>query len=322
MKPKRPNLRWKGNVAYYDHGGTPRRWERLGTNEKAVLERVDQLNGLRSPEHGTCDKMVADYLEKARDSLAPGTYRNYRVYRGHLAACFGPDEPHTITQRDVIQYLRTAGKLRTSARGEIGLLSLAFVNWMDEERLDFNPCFGVKVKGLRKSKRDRLITFAELDAVIGKADERMAIVIEFGYATGLRIDDLRTLRWADLTSSVWTRKTGARQGFQDTPEFRELVARARALQAKVASPFVFCTKRGKQWSYWQLHSRWDAACAAAGVEDAHFHDLRAIGATELDESEGIDAARQFLGHRNRQTTEVYIRGKRRNLVKPLVRRKA
>ncbi len=150
----------------------------------------------------------------------------------------------------------------------------------------------------------------------------MAIVIEFGYATGLRIDDLRTLRWADLANSVWTRKTGARQGFQDTPEFRELVARARALQAKIASPFVFCTKRGKQWSYWQLHTRWDDACAAAGVEDAHFHDLRAIGATELDESQGIEAARQFLGHRNRQTTEVYIRGKRRNLVKPLVRRKA
>lgn len=317
-KPKRPNLRWKGAVGYYDHGGEPRRWERLGTDEAVVLARWERIHRLHAPEHGTCDKMVADYLEHA--NVKASTLVNYRRYRMHLAAAFGAREPHTITQGDVVRYLRECP--RKTARGEIGVLSMAFAAWMEEERLDFNPCFGVRVKGLPTSKRDRLILPDELERTIAATDERMAVFIEMGYALGLRHADLRGLRWTDFGNSVQTAKTGQRQRFERNPALDALLDRCRALQARVASPFVFCNSRGQPWSYSALQKRWVKACKRAGVVDAHFHDLRAVGATELEETVSRKAAQEYLGHRNPATTERYLRGRKANVVTPLSRKKA
>lgn len=58
------------------------------------------------------------------------------------------------------------------------------------------------------------------------------------------------------------------------------------------------------------------------MTDAHFHDLRAAGATALDAEHGRIAAQRFLGHRSPQTTERYLRDKRAASVTPLVRKKA
>lgn len=318
MKPRRPNLRWKGDAGYYDHGGKPRKWEHLGDDEAVVLARWQRIHDAGKPEHGTCDKMVADYLDHAAARLAKGTLVNYRIFRGHLGAVFGPSAPHTITQRDVVRYLRTCP--RKSARGEIGLLSLAFVYWIEQDRLDSNPCFGVKIK-LPTSKRNRLLSWGELDAIIRHASDRAAVAIELGFATGLRISDLCAVRWSDIEEIVDTQKTGARQSFVGTDELRAMLDRARGLQARIASMYVLCARGGRQWTTDALRRQWNAACKRAGVADAHFHDLRAVGATELDRTEGEAAAQTYLGHKSRETTRGYIRGRRPNVVTPLVRKR-
>lgn len=319
MKPKRPNLRWKGNTGYYDHGGQPRHWERLGTAEAIVLARWERIHNAEAPGRGTVDAMVAEYLEHPRAPIKPGTLRNYKTFRGHLARVLGREDPATITQAVIVRYLKTCP--RKSARGEIGLLSLAYVNWMDQERLDFNPCFGVKVK-LPTSKRDRLLSPAEIEAIVQKADERVALAIELAYATGLRISDVCAVRWGDFAETVQTGKTGARQRFETTEDMRALLDRCRALQARVASLYVLCDRGGKRWEPAKLRKRWDKACRLAGVEDANFHDLRAAAGTEVDRQLGKRAAQLFLGHRNPQTTEIYLRDKRANSITPLTRKKA
>lgn len=317
MKPKRPNLRWKGGAGYYDHGGKPRRWEHLGDVERVVLDRWQRIHESAKPEHGTCDKMVAEYLDHPRAPLAKGTVSNYRTFRGHLSAVFGPLEPHVVTQRDIVRYLRACP--RKTARGEIALFSLAFAYWMEQDRLDFNPCFGVRIK-LPPSRRKRHLKPGEIDAIIGKADERLAVAIELAYATGLRIGDLCKVRWDDFADVVDTQKTGARQRYTITDEIRPLLDRCRALQARVASLYVLCNRGGRQWKDGALRNRWIAACKAAGVEDAHFHDLRAAAGTEVDRQHGTKAAQLFLGHRDPRTTEVYLRDKRANVVTPLKRK--
>jgi integrase len=319
-----PRLRWKHGAYHYDHGGKPRRWQRLGSDEAAARAAYDRIEAARATPPGTVDAMLRDYLEAPRNAatgqpLARGTLANYRSYRGHLAAVFGPLAPESLTQADVVKYLRLAK--RKTVRGEIGLLSLAFVAWMDAGRLEFNPCFGVRVR-LPASKRVRLLAFDEIDAIVAAADDRLAIAIELAYATGLRISDLCALRWADLGTAMQTQKTGARLRIEATDDVAPLLERARALQARVASPFVLCDRRGQRWKPDTLRSRWNRACAAAGVTDAHFHDLRAAAGTEVERLFGLRAARDFLGHTTEQTTQGYVRGRRANVVRPLVRRKA
>jgi integrase len=313
---KYPNLRQRGKCWYYDHGGKPRRWEPLGTDEHKALEKYRRLREQAKPEAGTVDRMLADYLARPRAPLAPGTLTQYRIYHRHLSGVFGHQSPDELTQGDVVRYLRKCP--RKSARGEIGLLSLAYVAWIEEERLSFNPCFGVKVK-LAGSKRTRLITPAELDAIIATSDERLAVAIELAYATGLRISDLVALRWSDLAAHKLTQKTGARQGFEQSDALDAILARCRALQARVASLYVLCNRGGAQYKPSALPARWKLACARAGVDDANWHDLRAAAGTEAERI-GQDA-QKFLGHRNRQTTEGYLRDKRVNLVKPLARKR-
>lgn len=316
---KLPHLRWKGRVAWFDHGGSPRRWTRLGTDEADVRRLHAKLMSERAPAApGTVDAMLADYLSHPRAPLAPGTAANYRAYRKHLAAPFGPLEPSTVTQADIIRYMRNrTGK---TARAEVGLLSMAFVNWIEQGRLSFNPCFGVRIKGLPTSKRGRLLSDVEIDAIVAQAGERLAVAVELAYSTGLRIGDLCRLRWADVADGLQTAKTGARQAWTMTEGLRGLLDRARALQGRVASLYVLCDRQGRPWKPDTLRDGWNRACKRAGVADAHFHDLRAAGATALDASGGD--AQRFLGHRQRQTTEVYLRDRRTNVVRPLERKRS
>jgi integrase len=321
MLPKLPRLRAKrhrdSTVSYwFDHGGKPRRWEPLGKIEAVVQKRYDELIAQPKPLPGTVNLMLAECLVALRGKVKPNTLSNYTGYRKHLAAVFDPD-PTKITQADVLKYLRLCPRM--TFRNEIGFLSLAFVNWMDEGRLDFNPCFGVRIKR-KGSKRTRLLLPAELEAIIAQGDERLNVAIELAYATGLRIGDLCSLRWSDLSGIVKTQKTGVPLEIESTDEFGAILARAKALQTRVGSLYVLCDRRGRQRKQGWVRDHWNDACAAAGVKDAHFHDIRAAAGTEVERLYGEKAAQNFLGHKDARTTMVYLRGLRVNVVRPLTRK--
>lgn len=317
---KLPRLRAKkhrdGTVSYwYDHGGKPRRWEPLGKVEATVLRRHKELTAAPKPGRGTVDEMLREVIESLRGKVSPGTIKNYECYRKHVAAVFRM--PEEISQGDVLRYLKTCPRM--TFRNEVSLLSMGFVRWMDEGRLDWNPCFGVRCRR-KGSKRNRLLEQSEIDRIIAHADERLAMAIELAYATGLRIGDLCALRWVDVLGVVDTQKTGARQEFETTDDFAALLARARGLQSRVGSLYVLCNKRGRKWRPDTLRKHWNAACALAGVENATPHDLRAAGATEVERLYGQEAARIFLGHGNIKQTMTYLRGLRINVVRPLARK--
>jgi integrase len=218
----------------------------------------------------------------------------------------------------VLRYLATCP--RKSFRNEIGLLSISFAHWMAEGILTFNPCFGVRTKR-KGSQRDRLLLDAEIDAIVAKADERLAIAIELAYATGMRISDLCGLRWGDLAGPIRTMKTGVKHVIEDTEPLQEILARARALQSKVGSLYVLCNRGGRRWATESLRARWTAACQRAGIEDAHFHDLRAAAGTEVERQRGKRAAQAFLGHQDERTTERYLRDRRTVVITPLARKR-
>jgi integrase len=317
---KLPRLRARagkrGIRYYFDAGGTPRRWIPLGKDEAAVERRYLELLDGKAPLPGSVDAMLADAIEHLRSQVTRGTLRNYESFRKHLAAVFA--DPQAVTQADVLRYLKICPRM--SFRGEIALLSQAYALWMDRGLLEFNPCFGVKVKR-KGSKRTRLLAPDEIDRILGKADERLAVAVELAYATGLRIGDLCRLRWADLEGTFRTQKTGALAAIAASEVLTPILARARALQARVASLYVLCGRGGRQWKPDSLRDYWTLACKAAGVEDAHFHDLRAAAATALEREHGIEAAAAFLTHRNIATTMTYLRDRRAVVVTPL-RRKA
>ncbi len=301
----------RGVRYYFDAGGTPRRWIPLGKDEAVVERRYRELLAAPRPVVGTVDAMLADFIGERRGKVAAGTLRNYASYRKHLAAVFS--DPLAVTQADVVRYLRICPRM--SFRAEIALLSQAFTAWVEKGLLDVNPCFGVKIRR-PGSRRTRLLAPGEIDAILAHADERLAVAIELAYATGLRIGDLCRLRWADLEGTFRTQKTGAVATFAASDVLTPILARARALQARVASLYVLCGRGGRQWTPDALRDQWSKARQAADVPDARFHDLRAAAATAIEREHGPAAAQAFLTHRSAATTAVYLRDRRATVIRP------
>ena len=71
--------------------------------------------------------------------------------------------------------------------------------------------------------------------------------------------------------------------------------------------WVFSTLKGQPYSYEAIKSAWARARERAGLANAHFHDLRAMALTDVDEVKDIKAAQGMGGHSTQAQTADYIR---------------
>lgn len=313
---KLPKLRQKGNAFYFDAGGKPRRWIKLGSDPVEAMRQYRRLIGKNSPA-GTVGKMLDDHLRAIVGSVKASSLAQYQVYGAHLHRVFGDMAIDGVTQFDVLKYLDVCP--RTSGPGEMSLLNQAYTRAMRTGLVTFNPCLGAR-SGRKRPKRDRLISDAELRAVVVHASPILRVAIDLAYATGLRVSDMIALRWDQFDDGgiVRAKKNGNRQRFVVTEDLREILDRAKALQGKLASMYVLCGRGRQPIARQTVGDWWRDARTKAGVTDAHWHDLRAKAGTDAHEL-GMDAT-EFLGHTNQRTTEIYLRGKKVTTVTPLKRK--
>ena len=150
-----------------------------------------------------------------------------------------------------------------------------------------------------------------------KSSPVLQVAIDLAYLTGLRISDLLSARWDQFGEGyVENQKTGIRQRFVVTEDLRAALDAARAMQGRVVSLYVLA-RRGRPLNRHTVGMWWRAACKAAGVENAHWHDIRAKAGTDAA-ADGADP-QKLLGHTSPQTTRNYLRGKRILTVDPVRR---
>ena len=318
----RPRVRKKGRAYYFDTQAKPRKWIALGSDEAAALRKYDRLVKGVGAASGTIDRLLNDYMLHLHAGgvgafgkpVAQLTLDQYDVWQTHICRVFGKLAPGEISQGDVARYLKNCK--RTSARGEISLLSSAYNFALPSGIVDFNPCIGVKSMKVRV-RRDRYITDDELARVRAAGDPQLQVAIDLAYLTGLRISDLVAARWDQFKEDgiIEHHKTGVRQRFQLTEDLTQVIKAARALQGRVSSMYVLCKRGGRPLLRQDLGKLWLKACKAAGVKDAVWHDIRAKAGTDADAA-GLNA-QQYLGHSNAQTTRSYLRGKRILTIVPI-----
>ncbi len=88
-----------------------------------------------------------------------------------------------------------------------------------------------------------------------------------------------------------------------TDELMAVLARAKAI-GTVKGLHVIHTLRGEPYSYHGAQSAWERACKRAGVQDAHFHDLRHRALTDA-KRQGRNA-QKLGGHSTEKMTARYI----------------
>jgi integrase len=257
-----------------------------------------------------CSRFLADYVPRKR----PSTQRGYRhQIRADILPAIGRVKVAAVTHADVdTLHHRLSARVPTHANRVIAVLSKMFflsVRW--GWRID-NPCKGIERN--QERKRTRYLSGAELKrltkALAKLEDQGAANVVRLLLLTGARRGELLAAKWADVDpeTGLWV-KPGAttKQATVHRVPLSEaacrLLAEMRA-QADGASEWIFPARGGGHRPH--INKAWNELRKAAGIPDAHLHDLRHTYATALASSGlSLPVIGALLGHTTAQTTLRY-----------------
>jgi integrase len=335
-KPLRPNAiprlrarRQKSGAVfyYYDHGGTPRREEPLGSDYGLAVKRWAEIEhaGDQKPAAVITFEYVANkYLAAVVPKKAPRTQKDNLAELAKLKEffCDPPGPLDKIEPQHVQQFLRwrnTDAPIR--ATREKALLSHLW-NWARSQGYTArpNPCAGIK--GTKGKGRDVYVSDEEFAALREKADQPLRDAMDLAYLTGQRVSDtlkMDATHVRDGHLEVLQGKTGRKLRLSIEGEFAVVIERIMARKRAMA---VCCTRlvmseRGQPLRIGAIQKRFCAARAAAKLPHIQFRDLRAKAGTDKADSSGdIRRAQQQLGHASVVMTETYVRQRRGAKVTP------
>lgn len=314
-----PHLHKKGRVYYYVTAqGGKRTWIRLSDRYAEALAQWAKLEGRDYAGVKVADG-IDRYLLECLGGLAEVTQAEYRRMGVLLRAVFGHMRFVEVEPHHIAAYLDTK-QARVSANREITLLQTVFAYAMRWGWCTQNPCRGVRRH--TEKRRERYITDAEFMTIKAAADEQWRCILDLAYLTAMRRGDILNLRLSDITDQalvIRQGKTGARQAFELTAALQSVLIRSRRLRRRVGSLWLFCARDGQPYSVSGWNSAWRRLVARTGLEDLHFHDIRAKALTDANREAGRDYAQALAGHASGEMTEAYVRARDTQTVRPLGR---
>ena len=174
-----------------------------------------------------------------------------------------------------------------------------------------NPCFGIEK--YKEEKRDRFVSHDEFprlaDAVNEEPNQFVASAIWLYLLTGVRKDELLTLKWDDIDMDRKELKLiDTKNG---KPQYLPLSIAAidilKQLQHIDGNPYVIVGKN-TGCHLVNIDKPWQRIRKKAGLEDVRLHDLRrTVGSWLAQSGNSLHLIGKVLNHSNQSTTAVYAR---------------
>jgi integrase/recombinase XerD len=268
---------------------------------------------------------IASFLDFCRieKGLSRTTITAYRADLERFAASLQPGDPLANPEpvRRYIDSLYQAGMASRSIARHIATLRNFFAHLIEKGTLDADPTANLAAprqwqslpKYLNKKQIDDLLAACDGSKPQGLRDRAM---LEFLYATGLRVSELCQVRVSELEMSMGVvRVVGKGNKHRIVPVGKSALqaverylgdGRPRLLKGR-ASPFLFVTNRGgamTRQGFWMLLGGYGKK---AGIfHNLTPHVLRHTFATHLLEG-GADlrSLQSMLGHADISTTQIY-----------------
>lgn len=348
----RARVRAAGKVYYFlDTGGKPRKEIPLGTDYTEAIRKWASLvpNGSDSKARPAVLTFRHAAERYQRDVLPTKAARTQADNLKELARLFkffdDPPAPlDEIQPLHVRQYLDSRRASPVRANREKALLSHIFNKAREWGLTDVpNPCHGIK--GFTEAARDVYIDDPTFALVHAAADRPTQDAMTLAYLTGQRPADVLRMRISDVRDGVLTvtqGKTGRKLRIAVEGELEVLIKRINEdkFEDKVTSLAMVRDEQGRALSYSALDGRFEKARdrAIKGLRDAahdesaagvqrremqeaairafQFRDLRAKAGTDKADATDIRQAQRQLGHKSVTTTEVYLRARAGDRVKP------
>jgi integrase len=318
--------RLSGNYAIVYYVDGKQKWETIGPSrreaERALTARKREVDTgtWREPSSET----LASYAERwlahrdparvggaGRTRLSPSTFEGYRLnLERHVLPRLGSRALSSLRTEDVdrlIAELEADGKAPGTVRNVVVPLRKMLADAVRQglllanpaARADLPPAQDFAGKEIRPAHTDAirqaLIERAPTDPLRRDRD-LFVCLFDVALGTGLRLGELRALRWRDVDrerSLIRVERAYSRQklrrpktesGIRSVPlfasveaAFRELAARAVERERYAPEELVFASMRGTPLQPSNFRQRvWDPALRLAGVESEgyRFHDLR------------------------------------------------
>ncbi len=280
------------------------------------------------------DLVLTEYRNLDRKSYrqAKSRIEGTKGKTGHIRPYFGDRRALTITPADASRYIekrRAAQATNGTINRELDLINKAFR--LGKESYDLP---GVAFKKLRESNaRTGFLDRLQVASICRRLPKWCANVVWFGFWTGWRISEIRSLEWynVDLDAGeirLSTSKNEDGRVIKTTAELRTLLESITpTLTPVLATPapagkdgvppsrmpaaahlvFVRLVKsRNALVPVGDFGKLWDKACADAGLPGRIFHDLRRSAVRNFVRA-GIPerVAMQMTGHKTRDVFERY-----------------
>lgn len=319
---------------YYDHGGTPRREEPLGSDYGLAIKRWAEIERESAPPAAavlTFKHVAERYMVEVAALKADRTLADNQKEVAKLLAFFNDppcplDSIEPVSVRQYMTWRTKGGQGFVRANREKALLSHIWNFARDKGYTALpNPCAGIK--GFKEAGRDVYIEDDQFQAVWKHADQTVRDAMDLAYLLGQRPCDVLGITEMDVRDGfvhVQQSKTkkGASRGklrIEVSTELQALLERIseRKRDHKVHNTRLVVSEKGRSMSVAAMSRRWKKACEAAKVTGIQFRDLRAKAGTDKTESAGdIRQAQAQLGHSSVLMTEHYVRKRRGSKVTP------
>jgi len=174
-----------------------------------------------------------------------------------------------------------------------------------------NPCFGIEK--FREEKRDRFVTHEEFpklaDAINKELNQYAVAAIWLYLLTGVRKDELLTLKWMDI--DLGRKELKLMDTKNGKPHYLPLSMAAidilNQIQRVQDNPYVI-VGNNPGCHLVNIDKPWQRIRKTAGLEDVRLHDLRrTVGSWLAQSGNSLHLIGKVLNHSNQSTTSIYAR---------------
>jgi integrase len=257
----------------------------------------------------------------------PSTLHDYRwslSESGRVISALGDTPAREITAADIetlLDSIEAAGLSARTINKTRNLIGAVFAYGVRKHGLHANPARATDKR--REGQRPPLEVFTvqEIEKLAETMEDRQdAAMVRIAAYTGLRMGELRALRWGDVGRDVVTvsralsndelstTKGGRVRHVPLVPQAREALDRLRERRDFTGRDELCVSDwRGRPLSRYALADRFKRARDAAGLRPLRFHDLRhTYGSLLAAAGIPVTEIQAAMGHADIQTTARYL----------------
>lgn len=271
--------------------------------------------------------MLADLsdLLKAKH-YAVKTHRNYVYEVRYLLAHFNERSPRSLTQKDIISYIRFIQETFHSSRGKCHIAAQSF-SFFFRHILRTKYIVPTAFYPRKEVKFPNILSQESVQILLQKCvNLKQKAIISMFYGTGLRLSELQQLKMSEIDrSQLVVRVLRGKGGKERYTILSEKLLDLLGDYYRIFRPKVYLFEgriSGKPMSERTLQYVVKEALKRSGFSAMGYntHTLRHSFATHLlDNGTDIHAIQELLGHTNLNTTMLYFHlqaSKRRAIVSP------